>query len=220
MGRLPGFLMRRLGRDVAVEPYRGWGDFAPARTVRMLVDEQLNTATANPGVQQLAQLSLLAPIGTDCPAGSRLTLPDGRAGYCNGSVARDYHGLPVPDHVQIALTLSAAFGPAFGETVEVLSVRRSRDAAGSVRHSVTATAVPGAAVRSLGSVESTDQQGRDTIVDSIEVILPPDTDVGPLDRLRVRGLVFDVDASPTPAADATTTARPGVRVVGKRSRDI
>jgi hypothetical protein len=48
------------------------------------------------------------------------------------------------------------------------------------------------------------------------VILPPGTPITTTDQMRVRGLLYDVDGTPEEVSDPTTTARPGVKVIGKR----
>lgn len=199
-----------------VEAYRDWGTYGSARPIRCFINEQL--ASAGPsGTERVAQVTIVAQLGEDVPAGSRITLVDGRKGYAHAVVSHDGGGLPTPDHVEIAMSIAGSYGPAFGETVFLLHRSVVRTSAGAARYRVEEIAVPGAAVRLLSSSDSPVGQG-DTDVDTVEVVFPPGTPVDTRDQMRVRGLLYDVNGTPEEVTDSNTTARPGVKVIGKRRR--
>ncbi len=197
-----------------VEAYADWGVYEPARPLQCFVAEKL--ASAGPaGTERIAQVTVICRLTDDVPAGSRITLADGLRGYAHAVVRHDGGGLPTPDHLEIAMTLAGAYGPAFGETVAVIYRATGRDGAGGLLYRWTRQEIVGAAVRILASSESALGTAA-TATDSVEVILPPGTPVSNRDRLEVRGVLYDVDGTPTEVTDPQTTARPGVRVIGKR----
>lgn len=210
MGEVPGFL---LVHTATVEPYLDWDTYGPPTTIRCFVGE--NLASAGPqGTERVGQITIICRLAEDVPQGSRITLTDGRRGYAAAVVRNDGGGLPTPDHLQIAMSIAAAYGPAFGETIGLLHRTVFRDDAGGVLYDWDRTDLT-AAVRFLTSAEAA-VGAAETTVDTVEVILPPDTIVGTRDRLDVRGLIYDVDGTPTDISDPQSTARPGVRVIGKR----
>jgi hypothetical protein len=201
-----------------VEPYLGtWGLYGAASEVRCLLDEKIATSVAQAGVQRVTLFTAIAELGVNVPAGSRVTLPDGRRGYAGAVAKHDGGGLPTPDHTEIAITVGSEYGPALGgETVEVLHrVADGEDRYHNIKYRTVTTVVTAAAVRPLSSNEK-DAGGRAQTVDAIEVVLPPGTEVSANDRLRVRGLVYEVDGTPEAEHDPMTGTEPGVRVVAKR----
>lgn len=213
MADVPAFL---LGHRCTIEPYLDWGVYGPPQTLRCFIGQ--NLASAGPtGTERVAQITIVASKldAGRVPAGSRITLTDGRKGYAAAVVLHDGGGLPTPDHIEIAMQTAGSYGPAFGETVTVLYRSISRDDAGATRETWTPVDVDGVAVRILSSSE-TAVGSAETAADAVEVILPPGTPISMRDRLQVRGLLYDVDGTPTEVTDSQTTARPGVRVTGKR----
>lgn len=214
MGQIPGWLLRH---TVMVEPYLGWNTYGAATQVRCFVDEKISSRYTQAGVQVRAHAVAYARLATSCPVGSRITLADGRRGYASAVARRDGGGLPTPDHLEVAIELGLVVGPPQGETVTLL--RRTvvgSDRHGSDRYSTTSIPVAGCAVRALSSQE-TAGGGRDTVTDSIEVIMPPGTVVTPVDRMQVRGLVYNVDGTPDTQKDSVTGVEPGLRVIGRRT---
>lgn len=217
--RLPAFLLRH---RVTVEPYQGvWGQYGPPVTVRCAKGEKLGTAATQAGVVRYATVTIVArpeahPL---IPEGSLITLPDGRKGYAQAVALHDGGGLPTPDHVEVGLTVPApSYGaPLGGELVVVL--RRialpEADRYGNTRYRTEETPVQGAAVRILGSDERPENGGTST-TDNLEVMMPPGTPVGSHDRLRVRGLVYEVDGTPEPERDPMTGGTGGIRVIARR----
>lgn len=211
VGEIPSFLLRH---TCQVEGYIDWGQYAPERSLTCHIDEKL--ASAGPaGTQRVAQVTIVAHSWEDVPAGSRITLTDGRKGYAAATVKHTMPGMPTPDHVEVAMQLAGSYGPAFGETVIVLYRSTDRDNAGATRAVWTPVEVAGAGVRMLASSEAAVGTA-ETDTDSVEVILPPGTPISSRDRLQVRGLLYDVNGTPTEVTDPQTVARPGVRVIGKR----
>lgn len=211
MGDVPGWLLRH---QCVVEPYEDWGIYGDPNTVACFIGE--NLASAGPaGTERVSQITIVCNKAENVPAGSRITLVDGRRGYAAAVAKHDGGGLPTPDHLEIAMTIAGAYGPAFGETITILYRLTSRDDAGATRYTFTRHDVDGVAVRILSSAESTVGTS-ETAVDAVEVILPPGTPIGTRDRLEVRGLIYDVDGTPAEVTDPQTTARPGVKVIGKR----
>lgn len=102
-----------------------------------------------------------------------------------------------------------------GETVTVL--RRStsgRDAHGNEVFAWSETDVEGCIVWPTGSTEQT--EARDTASDQITVSFPYGTDATHVSRMRVRGLLYDVDGTPNVWSSPFTGWRAGVEVRGVR----
>lgn len=212
MAEVPDFL---LVHTSTVEAYQDWDDYGAPQRVRCFVAEKL--ASAGPtGTERVNQLTVFYPLAVTCPAGSKITLADGRKGYAAAVARYDTAGLlPTPDHLEVAFSTAGSYGPAFGELVTVLHRVERRDTAGATYYSVQETPVTGAAVRLLTSAEQ--PVGSSPVAtDTVEVIFPPGTTVAIRDQIRVRGLLYDVDGNPETVGDSQTTATPGVKVIGKR----
>lgn len=214
MGEIPlVFLMH----TVTVEPYVSWGAYGPPQRLRCTVDEQLAARRGQAGVQQVVDVTLYARKNTNCPPGSRVTLKDGRKGYAVAILRYDGGGLPTPDHAMISVNVAApVYAPAFGETVVLKRAGSTfRDRYNNSRRRYTDVAVAGCAVRIMGSSETASNTG-DQVVTNVEVVMPPNTAVTALDRLLVRGLLFEVNGEPTAVLDSMTGGNAGVRVIGLR----
>lgn len=102
---LPGFLLRH---EVTVEPYLGDSAngpaYGPATTVRCFLDQKTRAVRNREGEETISSSTLYAPLGTQCPAESRVTLPDGRQTTALAALRRDGGGLPTPDHLEVQLT--------------------------------------------------------------------------------------------------------------------
>lgn len=102
-----------------------------------------------------------------------------------------------------------------GETVTILRRTTStRDRHGNEVWTYTETDVEGCIVWPTGSTEKTEAQ--DQASDKITVSCPYGTNVTNVSRMRVRGLLYDVDGTPSPWASPFTSWRPGVEVKGTR----
>lgn len=214
MGSIPAFLLRR---TCMVEPYLGaWGAYGSARPMKCTVQAKLSTSTSQAGVVRFATYTVVAQLAEQVPEGSKLTLDDGMAGYAQAVARHTGGGLPTPDHIEIAMTVALpAYGPAGAEAVTILRRTKSgQDRFHNARYTTVEVGVYGA-VRILESDER-DTGSRDQTTDSIEVILPPGTEVQRIDRLRIRGLMYEVDGTPEVERDAMSGASAGVRVIGRR----
>lgn len=212
MVRLPRAL---LPHTITVEPYQGptpWTSYGTAETVRCLVDEKITTRLTDAGREVTAECTIYAPVDTVCPTGSRIVLHDGRIGYAAAVAKHDGGALAVPDHLEIAFVTASAVAPPGGETVTLLRRTISgTDAYGNDRYTTVEVAIAGCAVT---FVSSSEQPG--AVADSIAVVMPPGTDVRPVDRLRVRGLVYQVDGQPITERNPMTGVEAGVRVNASR----
>lgn len=209
--RLPAWM---LPHRVTVEAYRGWNDYEPARNRPCFVGERLGSG-GPVGTERVGYVTVVFALQEHCPAGSRVTLADGRRGYASAVVRHDGGGLPTPDHLEVAVSVAGAYGPAFGETVVLLRRTRVIDGGGSTRYRTTEHEVAGVAVRALTSSES-EQGTATTVTDTLELILPPDTQVSTADWVRVRGLTYEVDGTPEVIDTSTSDAEPGVKIIAKR----
>lgn len=217
--KLPAFLLRH---KVTVEPFTGtWGSYGPPVTVRCAINEKLGTAATQAGVVRYATATIVARPAAHplIPEGSLITLPDGRKGYAQAVALHVGGGLPTPDHVEVGMmTPAPSYGaPMGGELVVVLHriALPEPDRYGNTLYRTQEIPVEGAAVRILGSDERPDAGGT-SLTDNLEVILPPGSPVGSNDRLRVRGLVYEVDGNPETERDPMTGGTGGIRVIARR----
>jgi head-tail adaptor len=211
MSNVPAWLLRH---TCTVEPYQGWALYGAPYELQCFIAE--NLAAAGPtGTERIAQITIVARKDADVPAGSRITLGDGRRGYAAAVAVHDGGGFPTPDHMEIAMQTAGSYGPAFGEPVVVLYRQTAYDAAGNAVTTWRRVTIDGAAVHLTGGGDAAIGTAEAT-ADTVEVILPPGTPIGTRDRLEVRGLLYDVDGTPTEVTDPQTVARPGVRVIGRR----
>lgn len=103
---LPEILLRH---TVTVEPYRGtesWGQptYAAAYEVACFVDNKRRLVRAADGHEVVSETTVYAPLDTDCPVDSRVTLAsDGRQARVLDVKRRDGGGMPTPDHLEIVL---------------------------------------------------------------------------------------------------------------------
>lgn len=88
---------------------RGEDLFGPAVAVPCFVEERVRrvrtkTSDSSQGDEILSEATAYAALGTDAPAGSRVTLPSGRTTYVLQALRRD-GGTFVPDvsHLEIVL---------------------------------------------------------------------------------------------------------------------
>jgi hypothetical protein len=99
---------RYLVHTITVEDYLGNSSkgpkYAPARTVRCLLDEQTR-AVRTPGGEQVTSTSTAyaGPEEKKAPPLSRVTLPDGRVTTVIQTKNRDGRGLGTPNHVEFQL---------------------------------------------------------------------------------------------------------------------
>lgn len=104
--KIPPFL---LVHTVSVETPAGDGPFGPtfnaAIDLRCMVDEQTRLVRDNTGNQVVSSTQIFHNGDpTDTPVGSRITLPSGRTATVLTVSDRNGGILPVPSHVELALT--------------------------------------------------------------------------------------------------------------------
>ncbi|MFJ2029430.1 hypothetical protein [Streptosporangium sp. NPDC087985] len=107
MRAIPGWLLRKAGQDVTVEPFIGEGPFGPTFgaevVVRCLVEHKRRLVRDSSGSEVISETTLRMQLTETCPAGSRVTLPDGRPSTVLSSAPIDGGRLPVPSHLQVTL---------------------------------------------------------------------------------------------------------------------
>lgn len=104
-----------------------------------------------------------------------------------------------------------------GETVTVLRrVDGDPDRYGNPTHTWAAGVdVAGCAVAPRSSDEPA-ETGRQAVITGLTVYMPPDTEVGPNDRLIVRGVTYEVEGEPGDWRHPFSGWRPGVEVAVSR----
>lgn len=96
---------------------------------------------------------------------------------------------------------------------DVLLIRRvpnGQDTDGNDSWALRYETVPGAMVWERGSQELTGQ--RDTVVEGLSALLPAGTAVAATDRVRVRGVEYEVDGAPVTWRSPLTGYDGGVQV--------
>lgn len=188
-----GFPRLFLQHTVQIAPYLGWASWGGVTAVRGMFQEQPYRRHTKAGVVYHVVSTFWCPLGTVCPDGSKVTVPDGRQGYAAYAVRREGGALPLPVHLEIGVDLADARSSPAGETVVLL--RRTvtgKDAYQSDTYTTTEVSIAGASVLDLRPVE--EPAGSKTrVITTGRVILPPGTAVQAVDRIRVRGLTYDVD---------------------------
>ncbi|MBF8186323.1 hypothetical protein ITP53_11295 [Nonomuraea sp. K274] len=105
---IPRWLLDRMGHDVQIEPYMGSGAYGPVYaapvTVRALVDGRRRLVRSAEGSEVVSETTLRVRLGVTCPPLSRVTLPDGTQAQAITTTTHDGGKLPVPSHLEIALT--------------------------------------------------------------------------------------------------------------------
>lgn len=104
MSGIPGWLLRHV---ITVEQYEGDGAYGPvygpAVTVRAFVDELTRMVRSPAGADVVSSTTAYCHLDTVAPAGSRVTLPTGRATVAINALRRDGSGLATPDHLELQL---------------------------------------------------------------------------------------------------------------------
>jgi hypothetical protein len=212
-----------LRHRIAIAPYLGvWGAYGAVQVaVPCQIDESINSSTSQVGVVRYVNRRIVCQLGVIVPVGSRVTLPDGLVGWVAAVAQHTAPGLPVPEHLELAVEAAAGDVPPAGGGEVVVILRRVRtgmDRYRNPRYSTQSEAVT-AAVRPLSSAERGPAQmgaGRTQTVDTVEVIFAAGTVIRGNDRMRIRGLTYEVDGTPTDLTDSMSGADPGVKVIGKR----
>jgi hypothetical protein len=109
-GTIPGWLLRRMGWDITVEPYQGDGPWGPSYgepvTVRALMDAARRLVRDAEGAEVVSGTTVRVRLvdAGHFPPGSRVTLPDGTAPTVITTARHDGRTLPVPSHLEVSLT--------------------------------------------------------------------------------------------------------------------
>lgn len=107
MRAIPGWLLRKAGKDVTIEAYAGAGPYGavygPAVPVRALVEAKRRLVRNAEGAEVISETTLRMQLTDTCPAESRVTLPDGTITHAITSAEVDGVHLPVPSHREVAL---------------------------------------------------------------------------------------------------------------------
>jgi hypothetical protein len=103
VGAVPSWLLRH---TAVIEPFDGSGPagpiYGPPVTVKCFHDAQVKLIRTGTGTELVAVTLLIAPLGTVCPAGSRVTV-NGKRSTVFAALRRDGGGLPTPDHLEVQL---------------------------------------------------------------------------------------------------------------------
>lgn len=102
MGSIPKRLLRH---TITVEPYLGDASYGPtygpATVVRCFLDAKTRMVRNKDGREVTSSSTAYCLLNTECPAESRVTLPDGRTTIVIAALRRDGGGLPTPDHLEV-----------------------------------------------------------------------------------------------------------------------
>ncbi|TQN26094.1 hypothetical protein FHX37_4632 [Haloactinospora alba] len=110
MRTIPGWMLRRMGSDVTVEPYQGEGPYGPTYAdpvaVRAIVEGKRRMVRGDDGSEVTSETTLRVQLNhaDSFPAGSRVTLPDGTQSSVITTSRHDGRTMPVPSHVEVSLT--------------------------------------------------------------------------------------------------------------------
>ncbi|MFF5495764.1 hypothetical protein [Streptomyces aquilus] len=102
--RVPGWLLRH---RITVEPYLGDSAYGPQygppiEDVPALVAETIRLVRDREGREVTSTAQIIAAPGLDCPAESRITLPDGRTTRAISVAHHTAPGLPVPQSTEVS----------------------------------------------------------------------------------------------------------------------
>ncbi len=224
-----GFPRIWLQHKVSVAPYLSWNTWGDAVMRRGLVQDEPVVRTTKAGIVHHTRTTFFTPLvgvgDAACPVGSKLTLPDGRTGFAAATVVNGGVRLPLPEHLEVAVDIARVVSAPAGETVQWLSrTLVGQDKVNAAIYETTTIPVAGCTVRFQpqddtlrGGQSNEDHEARGThIVSTGTVIMPPGTGVKAVDRLRIRGLLYDVDGTPVQLQDAMTGVLGGLEVHVRR----
>lgn len=102
--RVPAYLLRH---RITVEPYLGDSAYGPqygppVENVPALVAETIRLVRDREGREVTSTAQIIAAPGLDCPAESRITLPDGRTTRAISVAHHTAPGLPVPQSTEVS----------------------------------------------------------------------------------------------------------------------
>lgn len=212
-GRLPAVL---LTDGILVEPYRSWNTWDAAFRLTCLLDEVPSSQVSGSGTIIGKTLRAFAPLGSDVPEGSKITLDDGRTGYAAACAERGpTAAFPVPSHLEIAIRLGAIAPSPVGAEMVTIAHRvllAERDRYGNDQYGETLIEVEGCAVGQINSDGRTDDPNNDRITRNRTVVFPPGTQLAATDRLIIRGERWGIDGEPALVEEPTLGLTAGVVV--------
>lgn len=212
-GRLPAVLLTDV---VLVEPYQSTATWGPQTPLRCLVDEVPSTALTGQGTIIGKSLRIFAPLGSDVPEGSKITLADGRTGFAAAVAQRaPTAAFPVPSHLEIVMRVGSIAPSPIGARTVIIWRRvllTERDEYGNDRYGETSVQVPGAVVGQVESDSNTSDPGNERITRRRTVVLPAGTDIGALDRLEIDGERWGIDGAPQQVTEPTLGVTAGIVV--------
>jgi hypothetical protein len=109
-GTIPGWMLRRMGWDIQVEPYTGAGAHGPLYgepvAVRALMDAGRKRVRDVDGDEVVSETRLMVRLdqADHFPSGSRVSLPDGTTPTVITTKRHDGRQMPVPSHLEVSLT--------------------------------------------------------------------------------------------------------------------
>lgn len=215
MAVIPKYMLRH---TIAIEDATStWGTFSTSRSLRCLVDYNIQADRRTTGTERYSVVTGYTLPTETVLEGSKVTLTDGTVGYVSAVATHTAPGLPTPDHIEFGISFGDVAGPAFGETVTIVTrAVAGVDAFGNDRYTTTTTDVPGCQVDALSSSENI-VNGRTQIVHLLSVVLPPSTSITSADRMYIRGLEYAVDGIPEANYSSMTGTEPGITVTCRRT---
>lgn len=213
--RLPRVL---LSDTITVARYVSWGVWEPAVTLRCLLDER-STSVQGDGTITTAMVRAYVPPDVRIPAGSKVTLPDGRTGYVVSSIGRGLSSpLPVPAHWEVEIRVGEiAPSPMGGRRITVRRrVVTGRDAYGNDTYTTTPVTYAGVVigpVTASGEADPTNNRIHRTCV----AVFPPGAVVAPGDKVFVDSYAWGVDAPGQALTEPTLGLTAGVLVTLSRT---
>lgn len=219
--RFPKILLQH---TLTVEPYLAWNSYGPATTVRGLYEEKTSRRASQAGITYRVTRTFWCPDDVTAPDGSRVTLPSGARGFVVAAVLKGGTTMPLPDHLELSIDVVAVVSSPAAETVTLL--RRAlvgRDAVGNDRYATETIEVPGCTVRMAASEDNVRRGGSaeepklgKRVTTTLTLIMPPGTAVASVDRLRIRGLLYEVQGTPVLLDDDMSTVAGAVEVKAQR----
>ncbi|MFD8005849.1 hypothetical protein [Streptomyces mirabilis] len=96
-----------LPHRITIEPYRSDSAYGPTygppvADVPALVSAKIRTVRDREGREVTSTAQIIAAAGLDCPAESRITLPDGRTTKAISVAPHTAPGLPVPQSTEVS----------------------------------------------------------------------------------------------------------------------
>ncbi len=219
--RFPKILLQH---QLVVEPYLGWNSYGPATTVRGLYEEKTSRRASKAGITYRVTRTFFCPDNVNAPDGSRVTLPNGAKGFVVAAVAKGGTTMPLPDHLELSIDVVAVVSSPASETVTLL--RRTVvgvDEVGNDRYATEEIAVAGCTVRMAASEDNVRRGGSaeepkfgKRVTTTLTLIMPPGTVVTAVDRLRIRGLLYEVQGAPVVLDDDMADLAGAVEVKAQR----